>query len=398
MQPVPKQTQRTEPAPIPDLRPFVVEPLILARLDGAAAGNLTVALCTAALTALAAIWSAAASGLFLRSKDADALWNDIWLFALRNESNGVDTSVPYLRDYPSIILTFTIAASVPLVYALYRGAASLHSEMEASGCVKYDEAGRRKLTEAVEAVNLRLRRWGKFSPLAFAVALAFTTLTNLALQSGLFGFLAPGLYDEWWASLQPLRPGGVVWILFGAIGIYMVYAEAVVGLTYVSFLKRLHNDYQFRANMLNPDGFFGWLRLRQLITNMQAGALCTLLSAWALSFFLEPATGTIATVVLLSVFIGVVGYVFFAVNINFRRQVRRDKEAQTREVAEEIKKNAGRTDTEGLLLLLVAYQRLEYIAKIPSTPIRQRWLVAGALSILGPISAISIQVVKYFSP
>lgn len=383
--------------PIPDLDPFVVDPLILGRLHAGKVSQGWASVIVGVITGLAVVWAAAASGLFLPATNADPFWEDVWHFVIRTRSDSPYNAVPYLRDYPSIVLTFTIVASVLLVYTLYLGAARLHSDMEATGCIKYNEAGRRALTDAVNAVNQRLQRWGKLSPIAFVIALGFTTLTNLGLQSELFSFLAPGLYSNWWASLSPLRAGGVLWVLFGAIGIYMVYVEAVVGLTYVAFLKRLKNDYQFRANMVNPDGFFGWQRLRQLITNMQAGALCTMLSAWALSFFLEPAMGTIATAVILAVFIGIVLYVFSGVNGNFRRQVRRDKQAQTEGVAKEIATFSKRNDTESLLSLLVAYQRLEYISKIPATPIRQRWLVAGALSILGPLSAIVVQVVKYFT-
>ncbi|MGC5033591.1 hypothetical protein [Micromonospora sp. DT229] len=386
-----------EPKPIPDLEPFVVDPLILGRLHGGKVSQGWASVIVGGITGLAVIWAAAGSGLFLPGSDADPFWKDAWHFVIRTRSDSTYLDMPYLRDYPSIVLTFTIVTSVLLVYGLYLGAARLHSDMEATGCIKYDEAGRRALTEAVDAVNQRLHRWGKLSPIVFVVALGFTTLTNLGMQSELFSFLAPELYSNWWASLSPLRPGGVLWVLFGAIGIYMVYIEAIVGLTYVAFLKRLKNDYQFRANMVNPDGFFGWRRLRQLITNMQAGALCTMLSAWAVSFFLEPAMGTIAAAAVLAIFIGIVLYVFSAVNGNFRRQVRQDKEAQTEEVAKEIAKFKGREDTEGLLALLAAYKRLDYISKIPATPIRQRWLVAGALSIAGPLSAILVQVVRYFT-
>ncbi|MEU1588214.1 hypothetical protein [Micromonospora sp. NPDC005710] len=389
--------EEATPERIPDLEPFAVDPLFLGRLHAGKVSQGWAAAIVGVVAALTVIWAAGASGLFLQAKTADPFWVDVWNFVIRAESDNPYNGMPYLRDYPSIVLTFTIVASVLLVYALYQGASRLHSDMEASGCIKYNEAGRRALTGAVNAVNQRLQRWGKLSPIALILALGFTTLTNLGLQSELFSFLVPGLYENWWASLSPLRAGGILWVVFGAIGIYMVYIEAVVGLTYVAFLKRLKNDYQFRANMVNPDGFFGWLRLRQLITNMQAGALCTMLSAWALSFFLEPAMGTIATAAILAIFIGIVLYVFSAVNGNFRRQVRRDKQAQTESVAEDIAALSTRSDTEGLLALLVSYQKLEHISKIPATPIRQRWLVAAALSILGPLSAIVIQVVKYFT-
>jgi hypothetical protein len=385
---------------LPDLKPFSVDPILLGRFADFQLSMPAAAIGTAMVTGLAVTWSAVSADLFYWSARPRSLWNDVWQFISRRSPRGLDQSVPYLRDYPSIVLTFTIVTSLCLVYGLYRGASTLHSDLEASGCVNYDEAGRAELTKRIDAMNKRLQTWGKVSPLVFVGSIAFTLMTNLTVKSNLFGFLGgPRPYEHWWASIYPLRAGGVVWVLCGGIGIYMVYVEAVLGLTYLNFLRGLRHSghYQFRANMLNPDGFFGWYRLRQLITNMQAGAVCTLLSAWAFSYFLEPAVGTIATIVILSIFIGIVTYVYFGVNANFRRQVKRDKRAQADAVGREIAELDGRTDPESLLKLLVAYRQLDYIAQIPSAPIRQRWLLAGALSLLGTLTAVVIPLIQYFS-
>ena len=388
---------------IPELEPFAVDPLILKPLREAKFTPLQVTALGTVVAAIGVVWSSASAHLFWWTAGSGTVGDDLTLFVLRRPAHEVNPSMPYLRDYPSMVLTAMVVAAVCLVYALYHGAAVLHGDLERSRCVKGgDEVSRAELAAKVHRVNERLRSWGKFSPLALVAAIGFTLLTNLSLQSGLFGFLGSGLYDNWWASLYPLRPGGVVWVVFGGIGIYMVYAEAVLGLTYVNFLRRLREpqDYKFRANELNPDGFFGWRRLRQLITNMQAGAVCTLLSAWAFSFFLEPATGPIATIAVLGVFIGIVTYVYVSVNGNFRRQVRRDVEAKMAEVAQEIdeydQQNLDRLDAQHLLRTLVAYRRLDLISKIPSTPIRQSWLLAGVVSLLGTVAGVVVPLVQYF--
>jgi hypothetical protein len=195
-----------------------------------------------------------------------------------------------------------------------------------------------------------------------------------------------------------LRPGGVVWVILGTIGIYAVYVEAVLGLTYVKFLKQCRGDYYFRANMSNPDGFYGWASLRKIISNLEAGVLCTLLSAWAMSFFLQAAIGSLVAAIVICMFAAIVVYVFAQVNYNFRRQVRQDKTEQRAQIAKQLSQLDDNRPVPDLLRALIAFQRLDLVSKVPSTPIRQRWLVAGALSIFGPVSAIIVQIIKYFTP
>ncbi|WP_155370751.1 hypothetical protein [Catellatospora vulcania] len=407
---------------LPDLQPFNIDPVLLGPLRGARARPQWISAAVPVLIFGLVVWAAAAGDLLFWRVTPQALWADVWNFIAHRPSAEAAT-VPLLRDYPSIVLTCTIAAAVALVYHLYGDAAKLHSDLEKSGCVTVKDANRAELTQMINEVNERLSRWGRFSPLAFVLALILMVLVNLSMQAELFAFLGPGLYQHWWASLTPLRPGGIVWVVFGGIGIYMVYVEAVLGLTYVSFLRRLHRQqkYDFTANPLNPDGFFGWSRLRQVITNLQAGLVCTLLSAWTFSFFLLPSVGTVATVVVLLIFVGIVVYVYFSVETNFRRQVNESKNEQALQVGARISRQLaaveqrfdvrapldgvprqpGRDDphlrdTDRLLLLLVSYRQLEYISMIPNTPIRQKWLIAGVLSLLGTLSAIVIPLLEYF--
>jgi hypothetical protein len=233
------------------------------------------------------------------------------------------------------------------------------------------------------------------SPFVFAGAVVFMAGVNLGLRHGLFEFLGPELYQHWWASLWPLRPGGVAFVLFGAWGIYVVYAQSVLGFKYVRFLRAMGSSYRFRANVLNPDGFFGWQPLRGVFTILQLGAACTFLNSLAFTFFLEPALGPVGMAAFIATFVGIVSYVYVFFSRNLRRQVRLDKTLQTKEVMDRIEDLSTKTDEPSLLRLLVAYRQLDYLGQIPSSPIRQRWLVAGAVSLLGTVWATLVQLLPY---
>jgi hypothetical protein len=396
---------------LPDLEPFNIDPVLFKPLMKAGMRARWVSIGAPLLIIGIVAWSAAAADLLVWPVSAGRVWSDILLFVTHRPSTAPPT-MPLLRDYPSLVLAGTVSSAVMLVYSLYRHAARLHRDLEKSGCVTYDDADRAELNKRIADVNDKLRRRGLLSPVALVLSFVVMLIVNLSMRTRLFNFLGPDLYQNWWASLTPLRPGGVVWVFFGGIGIYMVYIEAVLGLTYVNFLRRLHQEgkYTFNANPINPDGFFGWRRLRHIVTNLQAGVVTTLLSAWTFSFFLQPAVGDIATVIVLFIFIGIVLFVYFSVNSGFSRQVIQSKRRQALEVGERIKLHTdavaasfhgpqptanGPTNSERMLYLLVAYRHLEHINQIPSTPIRQRWLVAGVLSLLGTLSAIIIPILQY---
>jgi hypothetical protein len=382
--------------PVPNIQPFNIEPIILARLYRAGVHPSVVGVVSIVATAIAVSWSALLPNLFYRSKGSLGGWAAIWSFLLRNPQNSVARSMPYLSDYPAIVLTATISVSVYLVYELFYSASVLHSDMGKASCIRYTEQGRKALSDAVNEMNAKFTRWGKLAPLALVLALICTALINLRLEGRLYAFLrSKHLYGSWWASLSPLRPGGVVWLLLGGLGIYMVYTEAVLGLTYLTFLRKCRGDYQFRANMVNPDGLYGWSRVRRIVSNLEVGVLCTLLSAWALWFYLQPAVGSVVTVLVLGIFVGVVLYVFVGVTSNYRRQVRTDKYTQRAEIGQEIANNSD-GEARDLLKVMIAYQRLAVVEKIPSVPIRPAWLVAGAVTLIGPVFAIVVQLLKFF--
>src|SRR4051794_40248817 len=253
-------------ASIRELQPFLVEPIILARLHKKGIRPLWVAVALAALIFIVIPETAMFPGLFWRPSNAGPWWSDVWHFLTHSSQTSRTGAFPYLRDYPSLVLTATIAGSVLLVYALFRNVARLHSDMARTGCVQTTDAEAAEIDAEVERLNKNFEKWGRRAPLTLALIVAAVTGLNLALRDRLYGFLGhpKTSYASWWASLHPFRAGAIVWILFGALGIYMVYIEAIVGLAYVRLLGKRDSDYRFRANMHNPDGFYGWSRLRQI--------------------------------------------------------------------------------------------------------------------------------------
>lgn len=398
--------QSSEPSPqdalraevIPDLRPFGAEPLLLARLDGRETRVSLVAVVAAAIAVVAVSYTAALTDSFYRGHNSPAVFKDIWHFITRTRYQ-VSSPIPYLRDYPSILLTVTITASVPLVYGLFRSLAVLHTELDESDCVRYDEDGRKALAAAVDVLNARLKRSGRYSAFVFGGMLVVVALLNLGLRGRLFPFAAPGdLYADWWARLTPFRVGGVVWVGLGAIGLYMVYVEAVVGVNYVRFLRDCRVQYQFRANPYNPDRFYGWSRLRKIVSNMEAGVICSAVTVVGMFFFLQPSIGGLLAAVALSAFMSVVLYVFIGAMTNLRRQVDADRKAQTAEVIRSMPKEALPVSPDAALSILAALARLEMLAKVPAMPIRKGVLLAGGVSLLGPLAAIMVQLLRYLLP
>ncbi|MGH3599750.1 MAG: hypothetical protein ACRDQH_05630, partial [Pseudonocardiaceae bacterium] len=265
---------------------------------------------------------------------------DVWLFLAQSPSGAGSTRpMPYLRDYTSLVLTVTITLTVQLVYGLFRSLSMLHKQLDQAQCIRYDDTGRERLVYAINEMNGRLARHGRFACLTFVVIVIGVTLLNISLKHHLFPFLGvDDLYETWWARIIPFRVGGVTWIAFGSIGVYMAYVEAIVGVKYVRFLHQRHVDFQFGANPLNPDGFYGWSILRQVISNGEVAIVCAGASTLAVFFFVRPVMGRIPAFAVLNVFMGTALYVNVSAIISLRRQVKRDR----RERAQEILRNLPR--------------------------------------------------------
>ncbi|MFF7198871.1 hypothetical protein ACIQCJ_11955 [Streptomyces sp. NPDC093221] len=416
--PTPVPPPGPPPTPVPitsealNIKPFLVEPILVSRLlkkrsvTPGPAGSpederspYVVAIWAVLLACLLVSWSALIMNSFYRPHWDLSVLSDVWSFLSRRESADPDANaVPFLRDYPSCILTFSIAWSVPLVYGIFRSLQTLHESLDKSGCIRCDDQARAHLKSAVDDLNAKYAKHGKYSWLVLLGIVAVVTGINLRLQGHLFHFLgSDALYDQWWGRAAPVTFGGVVWIFMGTVGMYMAYAEGVVGIHYVKFLKQLKNEYKFGTNPLNPDNFYGWAKLRQAVSNLQGGLTCTFATSFAMFFFLQPAIGTYPTLLCLAAFVGMVLYVFIGSMTHIRRQVRVDRKEQIDQIIAAMP-DPDSTDPSAGVRYLVALQRLRDVQKLPSMPIRNGLLFAGALSVLAPTVAIAVQVIKLIKP
>jgi hypothetical protein len=151
--------------------------------------------------------------------------------------------MPYSRDYPAIFLTATIILAVPFVYGILKSMSVLHAELEANKCIRYMAGGRERIISDINELNDRLKNYGRRAGGVILAIVASMTLVNFGLKRQLYPFLGiDNLYDAWWARAFPTRLGGIVWIIFGSLGIYMVYIAVILGITYIRFLGKCRHS------------------------------------------------------------------------------------------------------------------------------------------------------------
>lgn len=389
--------------PIPNLEPFAIEPILLARLrklDLSHKLDLSptrVGIATAFIVLLATSCSALIDKTFFRPLSKTSTISDLWLFFTQSKS-GTESiqSMPYLRDYPALFLTVTIILAVPFVYGILRAMSVLHSELEENKCIGYVDNGREQIISVINKLNDRLRNYGKWAPLVVFVILASVTLINFGLKRRLYPFLEiDNLYDAWWARAFPIQFGGLVWIVVGSLGIYMVYVAVILGITYVKFLRNCRRNYFFRANRLNPDGFYGWSRMRECLSYQEAGAACSMISSFAMFFILQSIIGTLFAAVIIGIFMTAVFYAFLFVIHSLRRQVRDDRKRQVMEVLKGLPADDHSDSVSGHVAILITYRHLEAIERIPPMPIRQKFLVSGLVPMIAAVVGFINQLIKY---
>lgn len=382
------------------MQPFLIDPIFLGRLYKRDVRALAVGLGTALITAIATSWIAALEDEFKRPAHSADWWVDVGRFMLRRP-RAAGTSMPYLSDYPSLMIGMSIIASVPLVYGLFRSASTAHTDMHKMGCLRFQSLDAQvHLEAAVTAMNERLRKVGMWSPLALLLCVGSMVTVNLLIaRNGLYPFLSgENLARNWWASLKPLRPGGVAWVALGSVGIYMVYVEAVLGFNYTRLLRQFRDEFRFSPNIYNPDGFYGWLTARQIISNMEAGVITTFNSSFALSFVLPSAVGVPISAGLLTVFAFVVLYVFVGVTYAFRRQVKAEKMYEIQAIESELEASSQLDSLDSIVRRLWLHQKIDFILRVPNNPIRAAWLIAGAATILIPLIILAVNFAAYVAP
>jgi hypothetical protein len=382
---------------IPNLKPFEIEPVLLSRLNKFNLSPTLVGIVTAFIVLLATSCSALLDNAFFRPLSKTSTIGDLWLFFTQSKS-GTESirSMPYLRDYAALLLTVTIILSVPFVYGIFKSMSVLHAELEENKCIRYIGNGRERIISVINELNDRLKNYGRWARLVIFAILATVTFVNLGLKQHLYPFLGiDDLYDRWWAQAFPIHLGGLVWIVVGSLGIYMVYVAVILGVTYVKFLSKCRDNYFFGANRFNPDGFYGWSRMRRSLSYQEAGAACSVISSFAMFFILQSVIGTFLAAVIISTFMTAVFCAFFFVIHSLRRQVRVDRKMQIEEVLKDLPAEGQSNSVSGQVAILTAYRHLEAIERIPPMPIRQRFLISGIVPMIAAVIGFINQLIKY---
>jgi hypothetical protein len=193
----------------------------------------------------------------------------------------------------------------------------------------------------------------------------------------------------------PFTSGGVVWIVFGSLGMYVVYLAVILGVAYVKFLSKCRDNYFFGANRFNPDGFYDWSRMREALSYQEAGAACSIVSSFAMFFILQSIIGTLPAAVIIGTFMTAVFYASFFVIHSLRRQVRADRKMQIEEVLKDLPAEGHSNSVSGQVAILTAYRHLEAIERIPPMPIRQRFLISGIVPMIAAVIGFINQLIKY---
>lgn len=421
-----EQPKEQAPAKGIDLKPFDVAPPLrfirnLGLHDPPSAW--TVLVIWSGILVVAVTWTAMFEQNFF--PHGPGLGRDIVDFLFRRSTghlNRAGTYTPFLRDYASILLLLIIATAVPLVYALFRSLEKLHTSLLGNHCIELwastdkgstvtpnSTAALDQLTSHVNnELNEKYERIGKRWWLTLPLCVFIVYLLNVSMKKRIFDYLIPPgtstrsaqhlqpmLYAHWWASLSPIQPGGIVWVAAGGIGLYAFYAEAVVGLTYLSFLRRSQGKYRFGANRWNPDGFWGWSTLRTAVTVQQLGLVSSALTAFALLNVFIAACGIDFTIVLMAAILLLVFYVFFGAMAALRRHVREDKQDHITLRTDQLEALGEPSENMDLRELTYRQQFLDDLTlwrQVPPMPLRRSTYFIGLAAITLPTLALIAQI------
>lgn len=381
-----------------DFDPFAVDP-IMRRLHRRGTSASTVWLACISTVALAGTIASMRAGNFFPVRYGRSTFGDIATLFARPKSETVgETQVPLLRDYPTLLLAFTCATAAPFIYSLFGALSQLHSSLAENQCLEiardHDVAA---LDADIEQLNARVERFSRPATALYVFAAIYVLVALMLVRQSHDGFfyltaknehMSGELFRGWWA--RPFSAGFFVASVVGAIGAYLVYIEAVVGLQYVAFVRRNSAIYRFRANRYNVDRNYGWSVLARAFRYMLLGVATATLSAGALYYFLRPVLPVPLVVIVLSGFLIIVCYVSLASSILLRRHVVAARTDACTSLSHKLEALQEASTVEELLRRQVLNEELTYFREIPDFPIRGVWLfLAGVGLAIGLTASIS---------
>jgi hypothetical protein len=390
-------------ANIDDIEPFRVDP-ILRYFRDRNSSELRVALISVFSVLGLAIVGAALSnnGFWAVPMERSTFQDFMGSFSARESGTLGTAHVPLLRDYASMVAAVTACCAPWFIYALFNALSEMHSTLARNGCLEISSSMTvAAINDEVADLNAKFKRYGESGRSMMVLLLLAVGLAYVAGQGArdAFGYLVPPedsrlddtiakLFEGWWA--RPFLPGYFVWVAIGSFALYMVYVEAIVGLSYTAFLRRHRDKYRFRANSYNIDGYYGWENLRKAYTFMIAGVATSALSMYPIYVYLTSAISQPATIALLIGYIGVVLYVSLASALMLTAHVKGAKIDAMQSLAAELEMLRTANTVESLLRRQLLSDELRYYREIPAFPVASRWtVVAGLVTVIGVLASLA---------
>jgi hypothetical protein len=310
--------------------------------------------------------------------------------------------VPLLRDYPAILLVTTFTLSIPLVYYLYSQLALLYGSLHTNGCLTVRDATGFKRER--EILNDQFKAWGRYWWVVAGVSLAIAALMYWVLFN--FHSFGPWAADNlpapessawlrtarssWWASIhKPFRLGSVVWVLTGAGAIYSFAGQSFIGWSWQRHLGRLLNKVEFRPTWSDPDGVFGWRRLRNLVAALLFGSLPLSTSAGLAIFLMFRArVGIFPAATVMSLFIANIALCLVRILAALRRNIALTRRADILALTTDLRSYTDQT-ADALAMRTELRDEIERVTRLPLLPLGRPTIAASfALAALPIVAAI----------
>jgi len=314
---------------------------------------------------------------------------------------------PATRDYFSLVGGVALLSTPLLATRQWRGFASLVSGMGAARSLRVaGPAGRDALNREVRRANRDIRRIGDSAPLVMLIcALAMFWLMIAQQRRGVFGAIAPPgtdrdewarvAYDHWWAGTAGDGLGFTLYFCAGSAGLYLITMQNLVTVRMLITLYRARGSYEFGADPLNADGYFGWGPIRTALTATYAELAMHGLGLVAVGATL-PADGMSTTFAFAAVqwlLILLITFSFPPIFAWRKVSAFKEREIATLTVEGGSLAQAAATQVERFRIEDTYRQRIGAIRAVPTLPFRRpRDVAAYVISLVADVSAFVVVV------
>lgn len=394
-----------------NLNPFDAEPFFYRRMYRANVSVLRIFLITLIIP-LVLFVVAAAQGTLFTPKTGASVAKDFfsWLFIHQYSRplNSQSAYIPLLRDYPDLIILVSFVLSVPIVYFLYQELSVIYGALHTNSCLFIiDQDG---FVREHAAIKDAYSEWGhhKYRNLAAAFLLAISIYAMLNIGSA-FDYWAPpqlrgpalsawqaSAAKHWWAALVPFHVGSLCFVIVGAIALYSFGTETYIGWRWLRFLNKTSPMLAYRANPSNPDGQFGWLRIRNMILWTFFGSLpLSALVAFGLFRISRPTIGLAGASIVFLIVLGDVSIVVIQIALSIRRNIEKVKRHDILQL--QAKLNLLETGQDIDLEMhehLAGVAQIEKLSSLPKLPLGLPTVILSLVVVLVPILAAIADIIN----